>query len=826
MAFCLTKRQKRLIKKYMPIVHKIENLMPYMKGCSDEQLQAKTEEFKARLCSGATLDDLLVEAFAVVRESAYRVLGLEPYPEQLLGAIVLYQGCIAEMKTGEGKTLVAAMPAYLMALAGKGVHVITVNDYLAQRDADEIGQIHKFLGLSVGCVLTEMKPAERKKMYDCDITYITNNELGFDYLRDNMAKTESGCVQRGLFYCIIDEVDSILIDEARTPLIISSGSDQVSPSYALCNYMAQKLEKGTSSGSITKADILAGKSVIETGDFIVDEKEKTVHLTGDGIHKVETFFNLKNYADASNNELQHGMLNALKALYLMHRNKDYIVKNGEVIIVDEFTGRLMPGRRYNDGLHQAIEAKEGVDIQGDSVTMATITLQNFFNKYDRKSGMTGTANTEAQEFKDIYGMRVVVIPTHEIMIREDLEDVVYKTKDEKYRAVVQAVCDAYEKGQPVLVGTVSIEVSELISKKLGVLGIPHTVLNAKYHEKEAEIISHAGEPYSVTIATNMAGRGTDIKLTDESVNSGGLFVIGTERHESRRIDNQLRGRSGRQGDPGKSQFFISLEDDVMRLFGSERMILLFNNMGISMDEPIQHKALSKTIESAQKRIEQNNFAIRKHLVEYETVNNQQRDLVYADRRNLLSSKESLEMGHGLVESVCHGLISQYCLTNRPRDWDWDGIERDIAYITDIGFKVRRAKSRKELYQKLYTNLRAQYDVKYDLHPDEMLTVTKLFMIQAIDKKWIDHIQNIEHLRQDVSLIGYGQKDPVIEYKRSAYDMFDKLLYDIQKLALRMILHVTIQPIESDPRETVKVDVSGNGVDTVTSSLDQDLVLSN
>lgn len=784
-------------KKYMSIANKIEQLKPRMAELSDFDLSAKTDEFKARLCSGVTLDDILVEAFAVVCEASRRVLGMEPYLVQIIGGIVLYQGCIAEMKTGEGKTLVAALPSYLMALDGKGVHVVTVNDYLVHRDASTIGKIHEFLGLSVGHVLSDMKPAERRKMYDCDITYVTNNELGFDYLRDNMASSMSDCVQRGLCYAIIDEVDSILIDEARTPLIISSGGNKVDTLYSLCSYMADRLERGTSSGPLTKADILAGRSIIETGDFIVDEKEKSVHLTSDGIHKIETFFNLDNYADQENLELQHNMVMALKARHVMHRDRDYIVKDGEVIIVDEFTGRLMPGRRYNDGLHQAIEAKENVEIQGDSVTLATITLQNFFNKYECKSGMTGTAATEAQEFKDIYGMNVVAIPTNVKMIRDDLDDIVYKTKDEKYRAVVDAIVDAHSHGQPVLVGTVSIDVSERISQDLSKRGIVHTVLNAKFHEQEAEIISHAGELNAVTIATNMAGRGTDIKLTKESECAGGLFVIGTERHESRRIDNQLRGRSGRQGDRGKSQFFISLEDDVMRLFGSERMLDIFCNMGISMNEPIQHKALSYTIQSAQKRIESNNFAIRKHLVEYEVVNNQHRDMIYADRQRILESEDMLELAYDLIDSVSTSLVEKHCDTSKS--WDVLGLTKDMAYLTYVLVDFDHAKNKKELYSLIYHTLREQFDLKYQEYPEELLTLVRLFMIQSIDAVWIDYIQDIEQLQQSVSLIGYGQKNPVVEYKQEAYNLFDDMLFRIRNLALRKILHVEIEPIADNKK---------------------------
>ena len=592
-------RSQREVKRIMPLVNKIESLRPDMQKLTDDELRGKTREFKKRLEEGATLDDILPEAFAVVREGAKRVLGMEHFQVQLIGGIILHQGRIAEMKTGEGKTLVATLPSYLNALEGKGVHVVTVNDYLAKRDAEEMGRVHEFLGLTVGVVLNDMKPEERRAAYNCDITYVTNNELGFDYLRDNMVIYKEQLVQRDLHYCIIDEVDSILIDEARTPLIISGQSGKSTKLYEVCDILAQQLERGEASHEMTKMAAIMGEEVIETGDFVVNEKDKIVNLTEQGVKKVEKFFNIENLADPENLEIQHNIILALRAHNLMHRDQDYVVKDDEVMIVDEFTGRIMPGRRYSDGLHQAIEAKEHVKVKRESKTLATITFQNFFNKYDKKGGMTGTALTEEKEFRDIYAMDVVEIPTNKPVQRKDLDDAVYMTKKEKFNAVVQSVKEAYEKKQPVLVGTITIETSELISRMLKREGIPHNVLNAKFHELEAEIVAQAGQAGAVTIATNMAGRGTDIKLDDVARAAGGLKIIGTERHESRRIDNQLRGRSGRQGDPGESRFYISLEDDLMRLFGSERLMKVFTSLGVAENEQIEHKMLSNAIEKAQ-----------------------------------------------------------------------------------------------------------------------------------------------------------------------------------------------------------------------------------
>ena len=649
-------RSQREVKRIMPLVKKIEDLRPEMQKLTDEELRGKTREFKKRLEEGATLDDLLPEAFATVREAAKRVLGMEHFEVQLIGGIVLHQGRIAEMKTGEGKTLVATLPSYLNALEGKGVHVVTVNDYLAKRDADEMGQVHRFLGLTVGVVLNDMKPEERREAYNCDITYVTNNELGFDYLRDNMVIYKEQLVQRDLHYCIIDEVDSILIDEARTPLIISGQSGKSTKLYEVCDILAQQLERGEASHEMTKMAAIMGEEVIETGDFVVNEKDKIVNLTEQGVKKVEKFFSIENLADPENLEIQHNIILALRAHNLMHRDQDYVVKDDEVMIVDEFTGRIMPGRRYSDGLHQAIEAKEHVKVKRESKTLATITFQNFFNKYDKKGGMTGTALTEEKEFRDIYAMDVVEIPTNKPVQRKDLDDAVYMTKKEKFNAVVQSVKEAHEKQQPVLVGTITIETSELISRMLKREGIPHNVLNAKFHELEAEIVAQAGQAGAVTIATNMAGRGTDIKLDDVSRAAGGLKIIGTERHESRRIDNQLRGRSGRQGDPGESRFYISLEDDLMRLFGSERLMKVFTSLGVAENEQIEHKMLSNAIEKAQEKIEFNNFGIRKNLLDYDQVNNEQREIIYKERRQVLDGENMRDAIYKMITDIVDNAV--------------------------------------------------------------------------------------------------------------------------------------------------------------------------
>lgn len=788
------------------VVKKIEAYRDKMVALTDEELQAKTSEFKKR-AKKESLDKLLPEVFAVVREASRRVLGMEPYPVQMMGGIVLFNGQIAEMKTGEGKTLVAAMPSYLMALTGKGVHVVTVNDYLAKRDADEIGQVHRFLGLTVGCVLADMTKHARKEAYNCDITYVTNSELGFDYLRDNMAMTLEEKVQRGLHFAIIDEVDSILIDEARTPLIISGEKDKSMELYHLCDVLAKKMVRGETSGELTKMDILAGNEVTETGDYIVNEKDKLVYLTEEGTKKVEKFFSLKNYGDDANLEIQHHMMIALKAQSLMHRDIDYVVRDGEVLIVDEFTGRIMNGRRYSDGLHQAIEAKEGVEVKQESQTLATITYQNFFNKYDRKSGMTGTAMTEAKEFRNIYDMKVISIPTNRPVIRKDMADVVYLTKKAKYHAIVDAIKTAHATGQPILVGTVSIEVSELLSDMLKSEGIPHEVLNAKQNEREAEIVSLAGQFNAVTIATNMAGRGTDIKLDEKAREAGGLFVIGTERHESRRIDNQLRGRSGRQGDPGKSVFYISLEDDVMRLFGGERTLRMFKNMGLDEDTVLTHRSLSKAIENAQKKIEGNNYGIRKNLLDFDEVNNQQRDAIYAKRDMLLSTDDVHEDVLRIIRDVMADLVDKYCVGKTASDWDLAGLEFEMKDLTKLDFMVDvKAKLKVEDVEKQMTDwILARFAEKQEENADdENARIEHIAMLRSIDTKWTQELTELEQTRQGIGLMGYGQKDPVVEYKLQAYELYEIMIKEIHKWTVRMLFRAkVIRPVMVDDVEDVQ-----------------------
>lgn len=782
------------------VVKKIEAYRDKMVALTDEELQAKTDEFKKRV-KKESLDKMLPEVFAVVREASRRVLGMEPYPVQMMGGIVLFNGQIAEMKTGEGKTLVAAMPSYLMALTGKGVHVVTVNDYLAKRDADEIGQVHRFLGLTVGCVLADMTKQARKDAYNCDITYVTNSELGFDYLRDNMAMKLEEKVQRGLHFAIIDEVDSILIDEARTPLIISGEKDKSMELYHLCDVLAKKMIRGETSGELTKMDILAGNEVTETGDYIVNEKDKLVYLTEEGTKKVEEFFSLKNYGDDANLEIQHHMMIALKAQSLMHRDIDYVVRDGEVLIVDEFTGRIMNGRRYSDGLHQAIEAKEGVEVKQESQTLATITYQNFFNKYERKSGMTGTAMTEAKEFRNIYDMKVISIPTNRPVIRKDMADVVYLTKKAKYKAIVDAIKIAHATGQPILVGTVSIEVSELLSDMLKREGIPYEVLNAKQNEREAEIVSLAGQFNAVTIATNMAGRGTDIKLDEKAREAGGLFVIGTERHESRRIDNQLRGRSGRQGDPGKSVFYISLEDDVMRLFGGERTLRMFKNMGLDEDTVLTHRSLSKAIENAQKKIEGNNYGIRKNLLDFDEVNNQQRDAIYAKRDMLLSTDDVHEDVLRIIRDVMADLVDEYCVGKTASDWDLAGLEFEMKDLTKLDFMVDvKAKLKAEDVEKQMTDwILARFAEKQEENADdENARIEHIAMLRSIDTKWTQELTELEQARQGIGLMGYGQKDPVVEYKLQAYELYEIMIKEIHKWTVRMLFRAkVIRPVMVD-----------------------------
>ena len=791
-------RSQREVKRIMPLVKKIEDLRPEMQKLTDEELRGKTREFKKRLEEGATLDDLLPEAFATVREAAKRVLGMEHFEVQLIGGIVLHQGRIAEMKTGEGKTLVATLPSYLNALEGKGVHVVTVNDYLAKRDADEMGQVHRFLGLTVGCVLNSMNNDERRAAYNCDITYVTNNELGFDYLRDNMVVYKEQLVMRGLHFAIIDEVDSILIDEARTPLIISGQSGKSTKLYEVCDILAKRLEKGEASAEFSKMNALMGEEITETGDFVVSEKDKTINLTERGVQKVEQFFHIDNLADAENLEIQHNMIMALKANYMMFRDQDYVVKDDEILIVDEFTGRIMPGRRYSDGLHQAIEAKEHVKVKRESKTLATITFQNFFNKFEKKAGMTGTALTEEKEFREIYNMDVVEVPTNKPVIRVDYNDAVFKTKKGKFNAVVQSVIESHEKGQPVLVGTITIETSELLSEMLRKKGIPHNVLNAKYHELEAQIVSEAGRHGAVTIATNMAGRGTDIKLDDEAVAAGGLKIIGTERHESRRIDNQLRGRSGRQGDPGESRFYISLEDDLMRLFAQERLMNIFNSLGVSEDEQIEHKMLSNAIEKAQEKIEFNNFGIRKNLLDYDQVNNEQREIIYEERRQVLDGENMRDAIYKMITDIVDSMTDM-CFSDDmdSSEWDLDEFNTAITPIIPIhpltAEKVKGHKKDeikhivKEEAVKLYEAKEAEFP-----EPEQLRELERVVLLKCIDSKWMDHIDDMEMLRQGIGLMAYGQRDPVVEYKMNAFEMFNNMITSIQEDTVRMLYHVHVE----------------------------------
>ncbi len=788
------------LKRIYPIVDRIEALEPEMQALSDEELKGKTREFRARLEEGETLDDLLPEAFAAVREAAVRSLGMRHYRVQLIGGVILHQGRIAEMRTGEGKTLVSTLPAYLNALPGEGVHIVTVNDYLAKRDAEWMGKVHEFLGLTVGVVLNSMDNDERRKQYNCDITYVTNNELGFDYLRDNMVIYKEQLVQRGLHYAIIDEVDSVLIDEARTPLIISGQSGKSTKLYEACDILARQLERGEASGEFSKMNAIMGEEIEETGDYIVNEKEKSVNLTEDGVKKVEKFFHLENLADPENLEVQHNIILALRAHNLMFRDQDYVVTpEGEVVIVDEFTGRIMPGRRYSDGLHQAIEAKEHVKVRRESKTLATITFQNLFNKFEKKSGMTGTALTEEKEFRDIYGMDVVEIPTNLPVQRKDLDDAVYKTKEGKYRAVVEAVKEAHAKGQPVLVGTITIEVSELLSKMLKKQGIQHNVLNAKFHEMEAEIVADAGLHGAVTIATNMAGRGTDIKLDEEAKAAGGLKIIGTERHESRRIDNQLRGRSGRQGDPGESRFYISLEDDLLRLFGSEKLMSVFNTLGVEEDEQIEHKMLSSAIEKAQKKIESNNFGIRKNLLEYDQVMNEQREIIYGERRRVLDGESMRDTVYNMITEYVENTVDRYVSAEvDSEEWDLAGL--DVALHGVIPQLVLPpAKEVEDMQQKELKHLLKERAVKaYEAkeaefpEPEHIRELERVVLLKAIDGRWMDHIDDMDQLRQGIGLQAYGQRDPLVEYKMMGYDMFGEMTNAIAEITIRTLFHVRVE----------------------------------
>ena len=805
----------RELKRIIPLVDKIEELRPTMQAMTDEELKDQTRKFKERLAEGETLDDLLPEAFATVREASKRVLNMEHYRVQLIGGIILHQGRIAEMRTGEGKTLVSTCPAYLNALEGKGVHIVTVNDYLAKRDAEWMGKVHEFLGLKVGVILNSMKNDERREQYACDITYVTNNEDGFDYLRDNMVIYKEQLVQRELHYAIIDEVDSVLIDEARTPLIISGQSGKSTKLYEVCDILARQLQRGEASGEMTKMTAIMGEEIIETGDFIVNEKDKVVNLTEEGVKKVEKFFHIENLADPENLEIQHNIILALRAHNLMFRDQDYVVKDDQVLIVDEFTGRIMPGRRYSDGLHQAIEAKEHVKVRRESKTLATITFQNFFNKYAKKAGMTGTALTEEQEFREIYGMDVIEIPTNRPVQRVDLDDAVYMTKKEKFRAVVEEIKKAHAKNQPVLVGTITIETSELLSNMLRREGIAHQVLNAKFHELEAEIVAQAGVAGAVTIATNMAGRGTDIKLDEEARAAGGLKIIGTERHESRRIDNQLRGRSGRQGDPGESRFYISLEDDLMRLFGSEKLMSVFSSLGVAENEQIEHKMLSSAIEKAQRKIESNNYGIRKNLLEYDQVNNEQREIIYKERRRVLDGDNMRDAICKMITDTVENTVDM-CISDEVDSDEWDLIElntilQPIIPVKTITKEDVKGIRKNQLKQNLKEEAIKLYEVKEAefAEPEQIRELERVVLLKVIDRKWMDHIDDMEQLRQGIGLQAYGQRDPKVEYKMSAFEMFDEMIAGIQQDTVRLLYHVRIE--QKVEREQV-AEVTGTNKD--------------
>ena len=790
---------EREIKIVKPLLEKINKLEDSVSGLSDDALCAKTAEFKERLAKGESKDALLPEAYAVVREATKRVLGQRHYDVQILGGIILHQGRIVEMRTGEGKTQTELLPAYLNALDGEGVHIVTVNDYLAKRDSEWMGQVFRFLGLTVGCILNNMSNDERREAYACDITYGTNNEFGFDYLRDNMVIYKEQLVMRGLHYAIIDEVDSVLIDEARTPLIISGQSGKSTSLYQACDILARQLIKGKEK-ELTKMELIMGEELQEEGDFVVNEKDKIINLTEQGVVKVERFFQIDNLADPENMEIQHNIILALRAHYLMARDKDYVVQNDEVLIVDDFTGRIMPGRRYSDGLHQAIEAKERVKVKRESKTLATITFQNFFNKYDKKCGMTGTALTEEQEFREIYGMDVVEIPTNRPIARIDMDDVVYKTRREKLKAIVDEIITAHEKGQPVLVGTITIEASEELSDMLKRRNIPHKVLNAKFHEMEAQIVADAGQYGAVTIATNMAGRGTDIKLGEGVKELGGLKIIGTERHESRRIDNQLRGRAGRQGDPGESKFFISLEDDLMRLFGSERLITMFNSLGLQDGEQITHKLLSSAVEKAQKKIENNNFGIRKNLLEYDRVNNEQREVIYGERRKVLEGANMRETIFKMANDVVEGCVDSCIRDDQPAEsWDLQELNSLLLPIVPLALvqlteDQKKHMTKKELVQQLKAETVKFYEAKEAEFPEkeQLREVERVILLRVIDRKWMDHIDDMDQLRTGIGVQAYGQRDPVTEYKFQGFEMFSAMTAAISEDTVKALMNVRIE----------------------------------
>ena len=803
---------EREVKRVIPIVDKIESLEPEMEKLSDEELRGKTAEFKKRLADKETLDDILPEAYAVVREASKRTIGLRHFRVQLIGGVILHQGRITEMRTGEGKTLVSTLPAYLNALEGKGVHIVTVNDYLAKRDAEWMGQIHEFLGLTVGVILNSMDNDERREAYNCDITYATNNELGFDYLRDNMVIYKEQLVQRDLHYAIVDEVDSVLIDEARTPLIISGSSGKSTKIYEACDNLVRQLKKGTEK-ELSKMDIIMKEDNNETGDYVANEKEKTVNLTEQGIKKVERFFHLENLADPENLEIQHCVNLSLRAHALMHLDKDYVVKDDQVLIVDEFTGRIMPGRRYSDGLHQAIEAKEHVKVKRESKTLATITFQNFFNKYDKECGMTGTALTEEKEFREIYGMDVVEVPTNLPVQRVDHNDSVYKTKREKLNAIVEDIAASHEKGQPVLVGTITIDASEELSQLLKKRGIPHKVLNAKFHELEAEIIADAGQIGAVTIATNMAGRGTDIKLGEGVTELGGLKIIGTERHESRRIDNQLRGRAGRQGDPGESKFYISLEDDLMRLFGSQNLMQMFNSLGMPEGEQIQHKMLNKAIERAQKKIESNNYGIRKNLLEYDQINNEQREIIYAERRKVLDGDDMRDTIISMIDELVEKYVNMVIGDDQgPSEWNLKELNEILIPMIPVkpitgegcGSKQELIQNLKEEALRLYETKEAEFP-----EPEQIREIERVIILKVTDSRWMDHIDDMDQLRQGIGLQAFGQRDPVVEYRLQGYDMFNDMTESIREETVKMLMHVRIE--QKVEREQV-AEVTGTNKD--------------
>ena len=783
------------LKKIERIVKKINDFDKNMQELSDEDLKAKTAEFKEKIEKGTKLEMLLPEAFAVAREAAFRVLGMKPYDVQLMGGIALFYGDIAEQKTGEGKTLTAVAPCYLIALAGKGVHVVTVNDYLAKRDAEQMGKVHEFLGLTVGCILNQMNPDERRKQYACDITYVTNNELGFDYLRDNMAIYKNQLVQRGLYYAIIDEADSVLIDEARTPLIISGQSGKSTKLYTACDVFVRQLVRGESNDELSKLDAISGESVQEDGDFLVNEKDKIVRLTEEGTKKTEKYFGIKNLADPENLEIRHNIILALRAHSLMKKDKDYVVKEGEVLIVDEFTGRIMPGRRYSDGLHQAIEAKEGVEIKRESVTNATITFQNLFNKYERKGGMTGTGITERKEFRDIYGMDVVQIPTNKPVIRKDKDDLIFKTKKDKYCAVLKDVLEAHEKGQPILIGTANIETSETLSRMLRKMKIRHNVLNAKEFEREADIVADAGQYGAVTIATNMAGRGTDIKLDERAKQAGGLKIIGTERNDARRIDDQLRGRAGRQGDPGESRFYISLEDDLMRLFGKDNLRASFEKMGVKDGEALDSKMLSKAVRNAQKRIESNNYGIRKNVLDYDMVMNEQREIIYAERRKVLNGENVRDMVMRMLDDLIDQLVDKY-LPDAKKGWDRSGLSEELANVfPDFNLTVIKGAGTAKAYKKILKKYaKKSYEVKEEecQRTEYMRELERVYFLRINDAKWMDHIDAMDKLRQGAHLQAYGQKDPVTVYREQAYNRFDKMMFEIEKELITMLMHTKFE----------------------------------